>query len=404
MQRGREITQLRKRLADAEETLRAIRSGEVDAVVVAGKQGTQVFTLEGAEHSYRVLIESMNEGALTLTAGLMILYANRCFSNMVKHPLEQVLGGSLRRFLSATDEARLRPLMKSANKSGSKIQVMLRAGDGSLMPVQISIRPLPKAGFKNAPLGLVVTDLTAARRSEELLRALTHRLVHAQETERGRLALEMHDTITQMLCGVLVCSQTLADKLPARNRRAKGEAMRLHELICRTVEEAERISRDLRPGVLNLLGLVAGLHEISTQFANRTGVLVKLVCVQLISRLPADTELTLYRILQETLKNVEKHARAHHVTIHLAKLGEAVKLTVNDDGIGFDPDRLPAVEKGKSGFGLLGMRERASSVGGVLKIKSIRRAGTEIDIQIPLPPEAAAANRVPRKLLTKAKV
>jgi PAS domain S-box-containing protein len=389
---SRELAELRVRLAETEQTLRAIRSGEVDSVVVAGKQGSQVFTLEGAEHAYRVLIESMNEGALTLTADKTILYANQCFARMVKCPLEQVMGSSFRRFLSAEDRATLRLLMKRADKSGSKIQVLLNDGDGSQMPVQISIRPLAKNGFNRAPIGLVVTDMTAARRSEEMLRDLTHRVVQVQEAERGHLAIELHDTITQMLCAVLVRSQTLADKLPARNKPAKREAKKLREIIGKTVEEVERISRNLRPSVLDHLGLIAGLHDTSTEFANRTGVSVKMVCVKLTVRLPGDTELALYRILQETLKNVEKHARARHVTVHLTKPGDFVQLTINDDGMGFDPDHHPARRKGKGGFGLLGMRERATYVGGVLKVKSVRRSGTEIEIRIPLPPGVTAVN------------
>src|SRR5476649_1590489 len=103
--------------------------------MVAGKQGPQVFMLDGAEHAYRVLIESMNEGAVTLTADKMILYANQCFAKMVKCPLEQVIGGSFRRFLSLEDRATLRPLVRRPGKSGSKIQVLLIAGDGSQMPV-----------------------------------------------------------------------------------------------------------------------------------------------------------------------------------------------------------------------------------------------------------------------------
>jgi two-component system, NarL family, sensor kinase len=388
----RELAELLARVAETDETLRAIRNGEVDAVMGAGKQSTQVFTLEGAEHAYRVLIESMNEGALTLTADKTILYANECFARMVKCPLEQVTGSSFRRFLSTEDRATLRPLMKRADKSGSKIQVLLNAGDGSQMPVQISIRPLAKNGFKSATIGMVVTDMTAARRSEEMLRDLTHRVVQVQEAERGRVALELHDTITQMLCTVLVRSQTLVDKLPASNKPAKREAMKLHKIIGKTVEEVERISRNLRPSVLDHLGLVAGLHDTSTEFANRTGVSVKLVCVKLTVRLPADTELALYRILQETLKNVEKHARARHVTVHLTKPGDFVQLTINDDGMGFDPDHHPARRKGKGGFGLLGMRERATYVGGVLKVKSVRRSGTEIEIRIPLPPVVTAVN------------
>ncbi|HWZ94275.1 MAG TPA: ATP-binding protein [Opitutaceae bacterium] len=387
---SRELAELRVRLADTLETLRAIRAGEVDTVVVAGKQGDQVFTLQGAEHAYRVLIESMNEGALTLTVDKTILYANQCFAKMVKCPLEQVTGSSFRRFISAEDRALLRPLIRRADKSGSKIQVLLMAGDGSQMPVQISIRLLAKNGFKHAPVGLVVTDMTEARRNEEMLRALTHRVVQVQEAERGRVALELHDDITQLLIAVLFRSQALADKLSARDGPAKKEAMKLREMLGQAAREVERISRNLRPSVLDQLGLVAVLRDTSTEFAHRTGVLVKLACVQLVARLPADTELALYRILQEALKNVEKHARASHVTVHLTQQGAFIQLAIHDDGIGFDH---LARRKGKGGLGLLGMRERASYVGGTLKIKSVRRGGTEIEVLIPLPPMATTAIR-----------
>ena len=387
---SRELAELRVRLADTEEMLRAIRTGEVDTVLVAGNDGNQVFTLQGAEHAYRVLIESMNEGALTLTTDETILYANQCFAKMVKCPLEQVMGSSFCRFLSAEDRATLRPLVKRADKFGSKIQVLLMASDGSQMPVQISIRLLAQNGFKHAPVGLVVTDMTEARRNEEMLRALTHRVVQVQETERGRVALELHDDITQLLCAVLFRSQALVDKLSARNGPAKKEAMKLREMLGQTAKEVERISRNLRPSVLDQLGLVAVLRDTSTEFAQRTGVPVKLACVQLMARLPADTELALYRILQEALKNVEKHARARHVTVRLTHEGAFVQLAISDDGIGFDH---PSKRKGKGGLGLLGMRERATYVGGALKIKSVRRAGTEIEALIPLPPVATVAIR-----------
>jgi two-component system NarL family sensor kinase len=389
---SRELAELRARLTEVEETLRAVRTGDVDTLVVAGKQGPQVFTLQGAEHAYRMLIESMNEGALTLTANEIILYANQCFARMVNCPLEQVMGSSLTRFLSAADRTVLRQFMKQAALSGSKIQVLLNTGDGSHLPVQISIRPLAKNGINRATIGVVVTDLTESRRNEEMLRTLTHRVVQAQEAERGRVALELHDNITQLLCGILIRCQALADKLPPRDTSAKEEAMKLREMLGQTAEEVERISRDLRPSVLEHLGLVEVLRGTGTEFAKRTGVSLKLACVELTERLPADIELTLYRILQEALKNVEKHARARHVTVHLTKPNGIVQLVINDDGVGFDPDHHPARRKEKAGLGLLSMRERATYVGGTLKIKSARRVGTEIEIRLPLPPGAMAAN------------
>lgn len=379
-----QIVRLRARLAEAEATLRAIRVGEVDAVMSAGTRGVQVFTLEGAEHAYRVLIESMNEGALTLTVDKTILYANESFARMVKVPLEEVTGGSFRRFLSPADRASLKRLLKRTRKAGSKAQVLLLAADGSRVPAQISLRPLAKNGFTQRVVGMVVTDLTDARRNEEVLRALTHRVLQAQESERGRVAIELDDNVTQLLCALVIRSQALEDKLSFHDGPLKQAATTLREMLGATADEVERIARNLRPGVLDKLGLAAVLRDTSRQFTDRTSVPVDLTLVRLTVRLPAPTELTLYRILQDTLRNVEQHANAQHVTVTLTKRSGVVQLTIEDDGIGFDTERSATGRKKIAGLGLLGMRERASYVGGTFEIKSSRRSGTAIRVRIPL--------------------
>jgi PAS domain S-box-containing protein len=389
-----EVVGLRARLAEAVETLRAIRTGEVDTVVVAGLQGAQVFTLQGAEHAYRVLIECMNEGALMLTANKTILYANHCFASMVKCPLEQVMGGSMQRFLSSEDRAKVGLLLERADKAGSKIQVLLKAGDGSHTPAHISIRPLARNGFQSATFGLVVTNMTEARRVEELLRALTQRVVQAQEAERERVALELHDNITQLLCAVLVRCQTLADTVSPHDKPSKREAIILREMLGQTAEEVVRIARNLRPSILDELGLAAVLRDTCMEFAHRTGVSLKLVCVPLTERLPAEIELTLYRILQETLNNVEKHARARHVKVNLSRKGAFVQLLIRDDGIGFDPAPAPTKRNRKSGLGLLSMSERATYVGGAYEVTSVLRGGTETKVRVPMLPCATAASRI----------
>jgi two-component system, NarL family, sensor kinase len=380
---ARELVELRLRLTEADEALHAIRSGEVDAVVVPGKKGNQVFTLQGAEHAYRVLIESMNEGALILTAGKTVLYANQCFARMVKCPLEQVMGGSFRRYLSAEDRATLRPLLRQANKSGAKIQALLNADDGSRLPAQISIRLQEKNGANGPTVAMVVTDMTESRRTEELLRALTHRVVQVQEAERERVAFELHDNITQLVCAVVFRSQTLVDTLPVRDGPSKAKARKLRDMLGNIADEVARISHNLGPSLLDHLGLAAVMRDTRTEFADRTGVSIKLACMQLTARQPADTELALYRILQEALRNVEKHANAQHVSVRLKQQGAFVQLVISDDGIGFDQDSFPARRKDKGGLGLLSMRERASYVGGTLRIKSVLHAGTEIEVLIP---------------------
>jgi PAS domain S-box-containing protein len=373
-----ELVRLRARLAEAEATLRAIRAGEVDAVVVAEKRGARVFTLEGAEHAYRVLIESINEGALTLTMDKTILYANQRFAQMVKCPLEQVVGSSLRRFLSTEDRRALRSLMRKARSKGSNIQALLIAGDGSRLPAQISIRALPKNGLSHPTISMVVTDMTEVRKSETLLRELSHRVVNAQELERGRVAGELHDHITQLLCAVGFRCQALTDSLSSGERSAKGEARKVRGMVGRVAEEVERLCRNLRPSVLEQLGLVAVLRAAAAEFAERTRVSLELAYVALPARLSAGIELSLYRIVQEALRNVERHARARHVTVRLRQQGAFVRLVIKDDGIGFDA-------KGTTGLGLLGMHERARYVDGVLAVKSTRRGGTEVNVRIPVP-------------------
>jgi PAS domain S-box-containing protein len=367
---------LRARLAEAEETLRAIGAGEVDAVVIAGKHGPRVFTLEGAEHAYRVLIESMNEGALTLAADKTILYANECFARMVRRPLEQVIGAPFGGFLSDGERTMLRPLVRGAAPTGSKLPVELRAADGSRVPVQLSIRPLAKDGTGRAAVGVVVTDLTDARRNEERLRALSQRLVQVQEAERGRVALELHDDISQLLCAVLLRCQALTDKLSERNGAVHRDAVTLRDMIGEAVGEVERISRNLRPSVLDQLGLAAVVRVTGREFAARTGVPLQLSCMPLEARLPVDIEVTLYRILQEALRNVEEHARARQVTVRLHKRRDLVELVVRDDGVGFDTGSLSGRNGGNAGLGLLGMRERATHVGGTFTVTSVLKAGT----------------------------
>jgi two-component system NarL family sensor kinase len=378
------IAELRTRLVEVEETLQAICNGEVDTVVVNGTRGRQVFALEGVERSYRVLIESMNEGAVTLTADKMILYANDCFARMVKAPLEQVTGSSFGRFLSADHLTLLKPLLESTSESGAKIQVFLKATDGSRIPVQISVRPMPRSDSRGATMGMVVSDLSETYRTQEMMRALAQRVLQAQETERGRVALELHDHITQLLCAIAFESRALFEKLSKSHPGSRHAGDKLNHMLGEAGEEVERISRNLRPSLLAQLGLVAVLRASTKEFQKRTGIPVELSCAPLPVALTPDTELTLYRILQEALSNVEKHARPKKVSVTLNEDLTHVHLVISDDGIGFDPDSGAAGPNVPGRLGLLGMRERATYVRGVCAVKSSRDAGTTVEVRIPL--------------------
>jgi signal transduction histidine kinase len=219
---------------------------------------------------------------------------------------------------------------------------------------------------------------------------LNHRVVQVQEAERERLAVELHDHITQLLCAILFRCQALVDELAARDGPSWREAKKLRDMLGETAQEVERISRNLRPGVLDQLGLTAVLHATGKEFAERTGVPVELAGGPLPGRLRPETELALFRILQEALKNVEQHARAKRVVVELTSLGDFVQLTIRDDGAGFDPKRPATSRKGKRALGLIGMRERAAYLGGIFTLKSARQRGTVISVRIPLPATLAS--------------
>ena len=383
---ARGLAELRARLAAAEEALSAIRRGEVDAVVVAGKRGPQVYTLAGAGQDYRVLIESMNEGALTLTADAVILYANRCFARMVQRPLQEVISGSFHRFVAPADQVAVRALLKRAPGSGAKIQAVLVVGGGSELPVHISIRPMAAPGVSPAALGMVVTDMTEAKRSEERLRDLAQRLVEAQEIERGRVAGELHENVSQLTYGILMRCETLAKKQPSPAGVSQAELLKLRDLLEQATQEVRRIAQDLRPSALDDLGLLPALRAACAKFAERTGARLNLKGVRKIERLPALVETALYRILQEVLKNVEQHGGARHVTVCLRQEAGGVELAITDDGVGFDPKQYAGKQAGKGGLGLLSMRERAASVGGVLETRSALGKGVTIRARIPCGP------------------
>jgi two-component system, NarL family, sensor kinase len=388
-----EVVRLRARLAVADETLRAIRDGEVDAVVVSGATGPQVYTLHGADQAYRILIESMNEGALTLTQDMMVLYANQGFASMVKSPLSTIMGRSLGRFMSAVDHEIFIRTVRPGRSDTRRIQLLLLAGDHSPIPVSISIRRLAKVGSTMATIGLVVTDMSQSQRTEDLLRALTKRTVQIHESERGQVAIDLHDNITQVLCSILARCQVFAQRSSARGGTAKfrAEAIAMRDLLGQTAKTVERISRNLRPGVLNELGLEAVLRESCGTCEVRTGVDIRLTCVHLATRLPGMIELAVYRILEAALDNIEKHANARHVEVQLRRRNGNIQLSVKDDGVGFEADQQWSRRSELGGLGLLGMHERALSVGGTLTVKTGRGTGTEIIVRVPLLKQIAAA-------------
>ena len=162
-----ELEQLRARLEEAEETIQAIRSGQVDALVVSGPQGEQIYTLQGADHSYRVLLEDMNEGAATLLPDGAVLYCNKAFADMLKMPIEKVIGFSANDLVTRSDRQAFADLLRQGEQGKAKAEISFRRADETFLPVYCSISSVQIDEIKS--LCLTATDLTEQKHHEEMI-------------------------------------------------------------------------------------------------------------------------------------------------------------------------------------------------------------------------------------------
>src|SRR2546430_12541500 len=180
------VRELRDRLKTAEETLRAIRAGEVDAIVVARARGEHVITLAGTELAYRILFDQMNEGAVTLTRDGTIAYCNRRFADIVRMPLGRVIGASLRQFVPPTEQAAFDALVAAGHRENRRADTTLRADGGALVPVSVSLAPLQLEGSADV-IGVigVGTGISEDQPGEELRNRLIQQAGAGQE-EGGR--------------------------------------------------------------------------------------------------------------------------------------------------------------------------------------------------------------------------
>ncbi len=213
--------------------------------------------------------------------------------------------------------------------------------------------------------------------ADAALTRLTQRIVDTQEEERGRVARELHDGISQILVSVRYALDLAERRLHAGDARA-GESLRKGiGSLTTAIQEVRRISRDLRPGALDDLGLGPALKTLTEDFGQRTGITAELETVVFRNRLDDDAKIALYRIAQEALTNIERHADASAVHIRLFGHRRGATLRIQDNGTGFRPD------KSAGGLGLRNMQERVEQLGGTLRILS-SGDGTTIEAEVPL--------------------
>jgi signal transduction histidine kinase len=216
------------------------------------------------------------------------------------------------------------------------------------------------------------------RAGRERLRSLSRRLVEVQETERRYVARELHDEASQALVSLMVGLRLLEQDAPDPQAVIEGIAT-LKQMVDGVITDLHRLAMDLRPASLDHLGLAAALRQHVQTVREQHRLEVQYEVIGLDARLPADVETAVYRVAQEALTNVIRHARATRVDVLVERRGRKLVVLVEDDGIGFDP--VQAEQGGR--LGLISMRERTEMLGGGLEIESAAGAGTTVRLEVP---------------------
>lgn len=275
-------------------------------------------------------------------------------------------------------------LVTSGELYRSEDEVFVRK-DGSAFPVSYVATPLKEDGR-------VVASVTAfqdigerkqaeneLRESRRHLRELSAFLQDVREEERARIARELHDELGQALTALRIDLDWLDAKLPGKEARIGDKLAAMREVVAKTVDSMRRIAQDLRPGVLDDLGLAAAIEWQAEQFEGHTGIpcLARMNRDEFTLREPVAT--ALFRIVQEALTNVARHADATRVIVAIDETADGIRLEVRDDGAGFDPER----KHDKKSYGLLGIRERVHMLGGGVEILGRPGQGVTVRAWIP---------------------
>lgn len=329
---------------------------------------------------------AMAEGAIITDARGDILWVNDAFCRIYGYAREEVVGRNPRILKSGRhDDAFYASFWRQLTTDGHwRGELWNRRKTGEVFPEEISVQALRDADGKIVRFISIFSDITERKRNEQelqehqsRLRELAEFLQTVREEERSRIARELHDELGQSLTALRIDLNWLRGKCGGAGE-AVGERLGASlGLVERTVEAVRRISEDLRPRMLDDLGLAAAVEHHAARFSERTGIAVDLAMNREEFDLDGRTATAIFRVVQEALTNIARHAGASRATVRIDESDDSIQLAIEDDGRGLVQDA------GRKTFGLLGMRERIKMLGGELEIAGAPGRGTRIEARIP---------------------
>lgn len=341
--------------------------------------------LRESEERYRELFENARDAMYVHDLHGTYIRVNKAAERLSGFPREQIVGRNFLEFIAPDHQRNVREHFstKLANEGETTYEADVLAKDGRRVPVEVSSRAIYENGVLVGVQGMA-RDITERKLAQDALQMFSRQLIEAQEDERRRIARELHDQIGQVLTAVKmnlytvqqVCTSHETRTYVKDNIEAVDEALRL----------VRDLSIDLRPPVLDDLGLATALRWYVDRYTRRTGLKVE-VLIELPDeneRFTRELETACFRIAQEALTNVVRHANASRVLVQLTKEGNDLLLIIKDDGVGFDRESVWHREQPAATLGLISMQERTHAAGGIIEIDSKLSKGTEVWLSLPL--------------------
>ena len=342
-------------------------------------------SLRRSQELQQTLLENISDPAWLKDAHGRYLACNSALAKFLGYPKDQVLGKTMFEVApfdapqAAFEDSTVMELRKQI-----RFEVRRRDARGRFRWFEMLKTPL--LGSDSGTTGIVGVgrDVTERRHFEKKLLRLPQRIIETQEAERQRVARELHDSVNQILASIRMRLGRISDASPGLGPSTREVLKRCQGLLVLAIEENRRIAYDLRPTDLDQLGFTAACRNFCNQFAARSNLNVRCNIGRFAKRLPSTVELNLFRIVQEAFNNVEKHAHAKTIRLRITVHDGVLRLSIADDGRGFDPAAVGTGRKKRSGWGLVNIRERAAAARGFCEIDSVVGHGTTVAVTVPL--------------------
>jgi len=325
---------------------------------------------------------------------------NRAAEQMFRCRSSEAIGAPLERFVPERFRAAHRIHVEQFGRTGVTARKMgdvttlwaLRPSTDEEFPIEASISRIHGGG--RAYLTVILRDITLRKqyegqieRSQREVRDLSARMFDALEEEKRRIARELHDELGQLLTTLKMDLSWLRERLPADSLELTAKTDEMDVMLDRTITSTRRISADMRPLMLDDLGLADAANWLVNDFSKRCGVKCKIQIVgeERLEDLPKILATTIFRAVQESLTNIARHSGAHNAWVRLEAQDGIVEVEIEDDGRGIRPEDLGKIDS----LGLRGMRERVAYLGGALEVARPPRGGTRLTLRVPLRSQAA---------------